>query len=98
MSNTSTVRDIQGGIVFSARIRPGAKRSGFAGLHGGSVKIDVGAPPVDGKANKELIRFLSEALSVPKSAVEIVRGDKTKDKTVKISGLSSSKLLAAIRA
>jgi uncharacterized protein (TIGR00251 family) len=96
MVNTNIIREVPGGIVFSVRIHPNAKRSGFAGFHGESVKIDVNAPPLEGKANKELIKFLSEALSVPKSSIQIVRGDKSKGKVLKLAGISSAKLLNAL--
>ena len=60
--------------------QPGAKRSRVAGLHDGKVKIQLAAPPRDGEANDELIRFLSGALGLPRSAVRLVTGQTSRIK------------------
>jgi len=57
-------------------------------MEDGSLKIRLTAPPVDGAANEALVKFLSETLSVSKSQVEIVTGHTSREKRVKISGMS----------
>jgi hypothetical protein len=56
----------------------------------------VTAPPVDGKANEAVVRAFAEALDLPKGAVEIVRGETGRRKTVRLRGVTLARLLAAI--
>ena len=70
-------------------VQPGAKRTEVAGIHGegaaARVKIRLAAPPVEGKANAELLRFLASAFGVPQRAVLLLRGDSSRQKTVQIT-------------
>ncbi|MDR2098413.1 MAG: DUF167 domain-containing protein [Rickettsiales bacterium] len=67
------------------RIRPNAKRGGITGESGGRLKIAVGAPAADGRANEALIKFLACKYGVPKSAIRITSGLSSRDKTVEIA-------------
>lgn len=78
------LREEEGAIVLALHVQPGAKRTGAAGTHGDALKIRLAAPPVDGKANAELVRFLAEAFGVPLRQVTIVRGETSRRKTVRI--------------
>jgi len=69
---------------------PRAARSRVAGLHDGRLKVHVAAPPVDGAANRELVRFLARELGVPRSAVTLARGGSSRRKTVAIEGLDAA--------
>lgn len=71
-------------LLLSCHIQPGAKRSEFVGLHGDALKVRVAAPPVDGKANEALRRFLAEAFSVPTGSVELVSGESSRQKRLRI--------------
>ena len=71
-------------IVLALHVQPGAKRTEAAGTHGDSLKIRLAAPPVDGKANAELVRFLADAFDVPQRQVTIVRGETSRQKSVRI--------------
>lgn len=72
------------------KVTPNAKKSEISGfLEDGSIKIRLNAPPVDGKANAELIKFLAKELDVRKSSVEIVSGFSTRKKIVHIRGIDS---------
>jgi uncharacterized protein (TIGR00251 family) len=73
------------GYLLSVRAQPGAKKTEIAGDYNGAVKIKLAAPPVDGKANEALCRFVAEALGVPKSAVSIKSGASSRDKVVVIA-------------
>jgi uncharacterized protein (TIGR00251 family) len=75
---------------------PRAQTTRAAGRHGDALKIRLAAPPVDGAANDELIRFLAERLSVPRSAVTISAGHTGRRKTVKISGIETAAALRAL--
>jgi uncharacterized protein (TIGR00251 family) len=63
---------------------------------GDRLRVAVNAPPVDGKANEAVVRTLAAALGVPRSAVEIVRGETGRRKTVRIRGVTLAGLLAAL--
>jgi len=66
-------------------VQPAARRSGIAGVHGDALKIRLAAPPIEGKANAELVRFLAESFDVPARHVTLVRGEASRDKVVRIS-------------
>ena len=73
-----------GSVVLALHIQPGAKKKEIAGLHGDALKIRLAAPPVDGKANAALIAFLAKACGVPRAAVELVSGETSRSKRVRI--------------
>ena len=69
-------------------VQPGAKRTEVAGIHGegaaARVKVRLAAPPVEGKANAELLRFLAAAFGVPQRAVLLLCGDASRQKAVRV--------------
>jgi len=71
-------------LILTLHVQPGAKRTEVAGIHGDAVKIRLNAPPVDGKANAELLRFLAAEFGVPQRAVTLVRGEASRRKVVRI--------------
>ena len=75
-----------GSLILTLHIQPGARKTEIAGLHGGALKIRLAAPPVDGKANAALLGFLAKTCGVPKSAVELVSGDSSRAKRVRLRG------------
>jgi hypothetical protein len=72
-------------LILRVQAQPRASRNEFAGLHGNAVKIRLTAPPVEGQANAALCAFLAEAFGVAKSQVELLRGDSSRQKQVKIT-------------
>ena len=79
-----------GRITLTLHIQPGAKKTEFAGLHGDALKIRLAAPPVDGKANDALIKFVAETLKLPKSAVNLKSGQTSRRKVLEVSGAEAS--------
>lgn len=75
-----------GSLVLSLHIQPGAKQTGFAGLHGEAMKIRLAAPPVDGKANAALCAFLADFCALPTSAVTLISGQTSRTKRVRVEG------------
>jgi len=67
---------------------PKAKRTAVAGMHDGRIKLEIAAPPVDGKANLEVMRFLSKTLKLKKADVRLVSGLTSRQKVVELDGLS----------
>jgi uncharacterized protein len=73
--------------VLAVRIQPRASKNEIVRREGGGIKIRLTAPPVDGAANEALVRFLADALGIPRSQVEIVSGHTARDKVVRVSGI-----------
>jgi uncharacterized protein (TIGR00251 family) len=74
------------------KVHPRAKRSGIAGRFGEAWKLDLAAPPVDGKANEECVRWFAERAGVARSRVRIVSGATGRMKVVEIEGLEQAEL------
>ena len=75
-------------IQLTLQVQPGAKRTEVAGTHGDALRIRLAAPPVEGKANAELLRYLARAFGVPQRDVTLVRGDSSRQKVVRIGSPS----------
>ncbi len=78
-----------GRITLTLHIQPGARKTEVAGRHGEALKIRLAAPPVDGKANEALLRFVAETLGLPKSAVSLKSGQTSRRKVLEISGTTN---------
>jgi uncharacterized protein (TIGR00251 family) len=76
------------GVRLTLYVQPRASRTVLAGLHGDALKIRVAAPPVDGAANLELVRFLARLFGVGRSSVELTAGIGARRKTVVVRGLT----------
>lgn len=76
----------------TVKVHPRARRSAIAGKFGDGWKVDLAAPPVDGKANEECIRLFAELARVAKSRVRIVTGASSRNKVVEIEGLTQEAL------
>lgn len=76
------------GVRITLQVQPRASETALAGRHGDALKVRVQSPPVDGAANDALIRFLSEALGVRRTAVRIVSGEGARRKTVIVEGIT----------
>ena len=84
------------GVVLTLHIQPGAKRTEIIGTHGDALKIKLAAPPVDGKANEALIAFLAKTLGVPKSRVDLVAGQSSRAKRVRVAGIDVATVAAEL--
>jgi len=87
--NLPELREADGGITLRVRVQPRASREGFGGVREGALVVRLTAPPVEGAANRALARWLARRLGVAPSAVEILRGDRGRDKLVRIAGLTA---------
>lgn len=90
------IEEREDGIIFRIRVRPSASRNEIKGLREKALKIDINAPPIKGKANKECIRFLAKKLKMPKSDIKIIAGLKSNDKLIRIKEISKEKVLEAL--
>jgi uncharacterized protein (TIGR00251 family) len=92
------LRETKDGVTLAVRAQPGAKKTAIAGVYGEGdatqLKIAVQAPPVEGRANEALIRFLAATFDLPRSSVEIVSGELGRGKVFLLRGVK----LAAVQA
>ncbi|MDX9736690.1 MAG: DUF167 domain-containing protein [Azonexus sp.] len=85
-----------GGATLSLHVQPGAKKSECAGLHGEALKIRLAAPPVDGKANEALLRFLAQRLAIPRQQISLKSGQASRQKVVEIESVTAERLVALL--
>jgi uncharacterized protein len=77
------------GVMIAVRVIPRAGTSGLAGTRGDALLVRLQAPPVEGAANAELIEVMAKALQVPKRAVSIVAGERSRQKRVRVVGIDA---------
>ncbi len=85
-----------GDLLLSLYVQPRAARNELVGLHGEALKLRLTTPPVDGRANKAVIAFLSKRLKIPKSALTIRSGLQSRSKRVVLSGLDERTARSAL--
>ena len=74
--------------ILQVHVVPNARSDDVVGEHGGALKIKLRAQPIEGKANAALLRFLAEQLKLPRKAIVLKSGEKSRDKAIQIHGLS----------
>lgn len=84
------------GVHLRVRVIPRARKNKVDGLHGNAVKIRLTAPPVEGAANDALVKFLATLLRVPRRNVQIVQGERSRDKVVYLDGVTPSQVRQAL--
>jgi uncharacterized protein (TIGR00251 family) len=94
------IRDTPSGAVLAVRVTPRASRSTFQGVlvkeDQPMLRIALHSPPIDGRANEELLAFLSRQLDLPHSSLEIIRGMQSREKLVRTIGVSADELSTAL--
>ncbi len=73
-------------VTLTLHVQPGARRSEIAGLHGEALKLRLAAPPIEGRANEALLKFIAERFDVPLRQVEIRQGGQSRHKVVAVTG------------
>jgi uncharacterized protein len=73
-------------ITLILHVQPGAKKTAIAGLHGDALKVRLHAPPVEGRANEALLRFIADFFKVPLRNVQLKQGEQSRHKRVEVSG------------
>jgi uncharacterized protein (TIGR00251 family) len=81
-------------IILKVYLQPKSSKNEIVGLYRDGIKIKVTAPPVEGKANEALIRFLAKELGISISSIEILKGHRSREKTLRISGPRNLKYLS----
>jgi hypothetical protein len=91
------IQSTPGGVLLNVRVIPRAGRSGLAGTRDNALLVRLNAPPVEGAANAELLDVLAEILDVPKRALTIVSGERSRSKRVLVSGVDTAAVERRIR-
>ncbi len=95
------LRETKDGVTLAIRAQPGAKRTAIAGIYGegaeAQLKIAVQAPPVEGRANEALIKFLAATFDLPKSAVELISGESNRSKVFLLRGARLASITAILQ-
>jgi len=91
------LREVPGAVVLDVLVQPRASQTRPVGEHGGRLKIQLAAPPVDGEANRALVEFLADTLGVRKGDVSIERGETGRRKTIRVAGAGADAVRAALR-
>jgi uncharacterized protein (TIGR00251 family) len=81
------IEEIKGGVRLHLFIQPKASKNEVIGPHNDEIKIKITAPPIDGRANEELIEFLADLFHIAKRNVSVVKGDTGRHKTVDLFGV-----------
>jgi len=87
-----TIHENNAGISFAVKVHPRAKREGIVGEMGDALKLAIKAPPVEGRANEACIEFFAKLLKVPRSSVTIASGESSRNKIMRISGVTAEQL------
>jgi len=95
------IKEDASGVTFWVRVQPRASRSELAGVYdragkGAAIKIRLAAPPVDGRANDECRRFIAELLRVAPSKIEIVSGQSSREKLIRVQGVGPERVRQAL--
>ncbi len=85
------------GIILAVKVVPRAKRDEIVGVEGDALKVRLNAPPVEGRANEALVKFLAEVLGVRRADIEILRGETGRHKLVRVRAISGERARALLR-
>ena len=86
------IRDTPAGATFAVKLHPRARKNAITGEVGDALKVALTAPPVDGKANQACIEFFAKLLNVPRSSVTIAAGQTSRNKVIRVAGLSAAEV------
>jgi uncharacterized protein (TIGR00251 family) len=86
------IEDFPGGATFALRVHPRARRNAIAGEVGNVLKLDLTAPPAEGRANEACIRFFADLLEVPRSSVTIAAGQNSRNKIIRVRGRTADEV------
>ncbi len=91
------IRDTPSGATFQIKVQPRAKKNAITGEVGDALKLVLSAPPIDGRANQACIDFLAELLNVSRSSITIAAGETSRNKVIRVSGMSAAEVEAMLR-
>ncbi len=86
------IRQLGGGVTFAVKVHPRAKTNAITGELGNALKVSLTSPPVEGRANEACIEFFAKLLKVPRSSVTIASGQTSRQKVIRVDGLSAEEV------
>ena len=86
------VKESAGGISFSVKVQPRAKRSAITGIFGDALKLSLTAPPVEGRANHAVVEFVADWFQIPHSQVTITTGETSRNKLIRVTGVTAQQM------
>jgi uncharacterized protein len=89
-------REENGALTFLVKVVPRSSKSSLVGEHGGSLRVRLKSPPVEGAANEELVELLAATFSISRQSVEILKGHSSRTKRVRLEGVTAKELLALL--
>ncbi len=92
-----SIRDTPQGVTFAIRVQPRARKNAIVGELGDALKLALTAPPVEGRANEACIEFLAEFLKVPRASVTIAAGETSRNKVIRVRGLTAAQVEERLR-
>jgi uncharacterized protein len=87
-----SIRDTPQGAIFQVKVHPRAKKNAIVGEVGDALKLALIAPPLEGRANDACVAFFAELLNVPRSSVTIAAGQSSRNKVLRITGLTAAQV------
>jgi uncharacterized protein (TIGR00251 family) len=86
------IRDTEAGVTFAVKVQPRAKTDAITGEFGDALKLALTAPPVDGRANEACVEFFANLLDVPRSSVTIASGETSRNKIIRVAGVTADEV------
>jgi len=86
------LRETPLGVTFAIKVQPRAKKNAISGELGGSLKISLTTPPVEGRANDACIEFFANLLKVTRSSVTIAAGQNSRNKVIRVAGVTAQQV------
>ena len=86
------IRETSSGVSFAVRLQPKAKKTAIIGELDGALKLGVTDPPIDGRANEALVRFIAQLLKVARSSVTIAAGETSRNKVIRVEGVTAEQV------
>jgi uncharacterized protein len=90
------IHDTAQGATFAVKVHPRAKKNAITGEVGDALKLSLTSPPVDGRANEACIEFFAKLLKVSRTSVTIAAGESSRNKVIRVSGMSADELRARL--
>jgi len=92
------IKDTPSGATFAVKVHPRARKNAITGEVGDALKLALTAPPSDGRANAACVEFLAEFLKVPGSSITIAAGQTSRNKVIRVHGLTADQVRERLRA
>ena len=91
------IEDSGGGVTFAVKVHPRAKKNAITGELGDALKLSLTTPPIEGRANAACVEFFAKLLKVPRSSVTIASGQTSRNKVIRVAGVTRQYVIEVLR-